>query len=420
VDLRITPESSRDARDAARDERDTLLDRSMAAMGLDRGPAAMGPLIASYKKSFRGELLRAATKTERGQGEAFLLVGSSCAPEEESDADAGHAAFLVNAMSEAGTTDGVAFDAWSTGAEVGLLAHAPPRPGESEGAHARRIARALGRRFFADPLPVADLAGAEVARAAADDRQAFSLFAELVSPGSPSRVTGLATLLSLGRLGDGRARLERLRHEPLRVAMIAPWSAQDFDAARRALEAYVPRDRDTSACVPIVATAPPNAPSAAHSRAKSSDAEAYLGLSFTGADGYAAASWTAALLDGPKGILAKRVEPGLATTRVAVLGGPSAPTVAIHIQSTAKDIDAALALVKAALPELKAPQAADLESARAAIEAARLARQATPRGRIVSLFRQADTVPPFSPSFTSDRLDLREGHVIELVSRPRK
>jgi hypothetical protein len=142
------------------------------------------------------------------------------------------------------------------------------------------------------------------------------------------------------------------------------------------------------------------------------------------------ATWLAATLDGPDGLLARALgaPPGddghaLASHwSAAVLGGARAPALALHLTADDATLDAAVAQTRALLDRVRQGALRDDDVARAtrAIASTRLAAALDPRQRAIALWQ--DETPTPAPTLEALRAfaaaALRDDALVIVVARP--
>jgi len=147
---------------------------------------------------------------------------------------------------------------------LGLVAHGPPRPGESPLPHAERIGEALGRAFASmaeSPQAAERTISARLATAGADDELlAFARLANAVAPAHPSWLLPFGTPDANARMtarGLG-ARAVGLRQGPVRLAVLATDSEAQAQSVARAAERWLfPRETSGSCGTPQATTPTP-------------------------------------------------------------------------------------------------------------------------------------------------------------------
>jgi hypothetical protein len=203
-----------------------------------------------------------------------------------------------------------------------------------------------------------------------------------------------------------RERLAALRAGPLRVAVLANADVAQADAAVRAVDRWiVRRPGDARVCPTVPALAQPRPGTYAVELSGSAVSEALLALPLPGdPPTRTAATWTAAALDGPGGLLERALgstdsAPPLATEwSAAVLGAPRAPALVVRLVAPDTSLDAAVAQVRALLDRVRQGALKPEDRARAASFLARaaLSSRLEPRARAIQLWR--GDAPEAAPS----------------------
>jgi hypothetical protein len=357
----------------------------------------------------RTAAIEARTRVEHGQGETWVLIASTCGtlPESSHDAGTGAAVAAAAAMQAAEGGDDARIEAFIATDGIGLIAHGPARAGESPQSHARRIADAAARAFAADAIRAERVAKSRprlLSRASGIEPRALAALGSVLAPGHPSWVEPWGTTFGLGTASDEAiaTRAISIRSGPLRVAVLASGDAAQADTAVRAADRWVARrPREARACPPLPALAAVQSGTYAVEIPAGTLSEALLAFPLTGPDELVrtSATWTAAALDGPGGLLARAVGapapgdlPGAALARgwsAAVLGGPRAPALVVRLVAPDTTLDAAVAQARALLGRLQQGALREDDRARATAALARDAMAASldPRARLIELWR---------------------------------
>jgi hypothetical protein len=402
--------------------------------------------------AWQAPVVDARKVVERGQGEAWVLLASTCgtAPESTGDAGVGAAVAMAAAAQAAADARDVQVEPFVAIDGIGVLVHGPARAGESPSAHARRLADGAARAFAADEIEavrISQARAAMVARAAGTDERALAGLAGALAPGHPSSLQPEGTLFGLASLSDASvaARAAAIRAQPLRVAVVANADASQADAAVRAVDRWVARRPGQSrACPATAASATPRPGTYAVDLPAGTVSEVLIGVPFAAADAAArvAGTWVAAALDGADGLLAHalgadaRVS-GDAASRTpealahawsaAVLGAPQSPALVVRVVGSDASLDAAVAQVRALLDRLRhgALRDEDRDRAAGALGRARLAASLDPRARVIDLWRgDPSTLEAHDPAPSLDDLrafaaaTLRDEAFIIVAARP--
>jgi hypothetical protein len=390
--------SGRDATPGATLENDAIASRGAAIRAdLDRA-------IVSWHEP----VVEARTAVEAGQGELWLALGSPCGTLAEMQSDAGlGAAFALAAAertSEALAGTGARAEAWAAQDGIGVVVHGPALPGEAPEAHARRLADAVARSFAAEPVDRTAVARARARLLGEDEREdarALVTLADAVAPGHPSWLAPMGPVDALGRSSDAAvtARAAALRAGPLRLAVIADRDASEAEAAVQAVDRWIARrPGDTRACPVPSVPGPPRAATYSVEARPGASSQAWLALPVPSADPGAkvAATWLAAALDGPDGLLDRALNGGLARSWSArVTGGPRAAALVIRVDSAPGSLDAAVAQVRGLLDRLHQGSLAESDRTRAAavLAAHDLTATLEPNHRLRALWGSASDAP---------------------------
>jgi len=400
--------------------------RTALTVGLAAPRDATAPGAAQTAEELRSEIDRATIawhapavesriRVERGQGEVWILVASTCGvlAEAASDAGAGAAVALAAASRARSTGGDASVEPYVTGDGVGVLAHGPAHMGESSSAQARRLADLAARALMADPPDPERIIEARTAllvRAGAVESRALGTLGDALAPGHPSWIEPFGTEFGLASASEEAIvlRSSALRAGPLRVAILANSDAAQAEAAVRAVDRWVARHPgETRTCPPLTTPVTPHPGTYAVDVPPGAPSEALLALPLAPSDDGArvAALWTAAALDGPDGLLAHALgaapgdAPDSALARgwsAALLGAPRSPALVVRLTSSDASLDAAVAQTRGLLDRLRQGAVKDADRSRAGLALGRAAFAASldPRARVFELWRSEPGTPP--------------------------
>ncbi|MBX3205534.1 MAG: hypothetical protein KF764_10735 [Labilithrix sp.] len=363
---------------------------------------ALAAALTRATAAWNRPVVEARSRVESGQGEAWVLVGSPCGTEDETEADAGLTALFAAAAADgAKTSADVRVEPWVAADGAGVLVHGPALAGETASAHARRLADIAARSFAAEPITSAALGRARadlLRRDARGDGSALSVLGSALSPQHPAWIVPWGSSEPLARSSDGAVvlRAQSLRSGPLRVAVLANADASQADAAVRAADRWVAR-RTTAAraCRVPAGAAPPRPGTYAATPRPGSIPEAYLAFPFPPGDEAAhgaAMLVAAALSEGDDALLDTALGGAAPLAREAsarVLGWPRAPALVVRIVAAQASLDAAVMQARALIDRLHQGglPASDFERAKAARAKTALATALDPRSRVVATWR---------------------------------
>ena len=368
--------------------------RDSAAPGATPTGDALRSEIDRATVSWHAPAVETKTRVERGQGEVWVLLASTCGTLAEATGDAGAGAAV--ALAAAAQAEGGAGDArvepFVAADGVGVLAHGPARAGESAPAHARRLADLAARAFAADPLDAdARCPGAHVAARARRAR---------------SRLACSARSAARCRRGTRRGSRRSGRRSAWHRRRTTPWSCVRRRCApgrsasrcwrtstrRRRRPRPAPSTGGSRAAParralahPCPAPATPRPGTYAVDLPAGATSEALLALPLSPADdaARAAAAWLAAALDGPDGLLAHgpgRTSAGAAPESAlargwsaAVVGAPRSPALVVRLSASEGSLDAAVAQTRALLDRLRQGALREEDRSRASSSLARAA-----------------------------------------------
>ncbi len=380
---------------------------SQVTLGLPRGRPA--PL------DLEGELSREAAppppmdlraRAEPGQSEAWMLVASPCAAEDEGAADAGLAAAAVTASAAAARSDDLSLEPWITPTAIGVLAHGAARPGEAGKAHLRRLADAAA---FAMGGPPTSRAAAEArtrlfTSSATDEGRTRARLAHALSPGRPGRFLPTGTEASLARASDEaiRARARALAEGPLRAALLSP----DLEASREVADALA-RYRLGGGHVPCAAGASPPLRGLLEVP-RSAGAELYFATAIPSADtrGAVALDALASLLGpglGHDGSLARRLEARATLIESHVVPFGDQRALIVRVGTRPSLVDEVLLASREVLGGIGRLPDPVLEAQLRRAEASATSEGMDPRRRLAALFAGRDLAAP-RPRLTAAEL----------------
>jgi hypothetical protein len=379
------------------------------------------------------------TRVEHGQGEVWLLVASPCGTSAESTGDAGlSAAVALSATLQSADVAGDAqVEPYVSSEGVGVLVHGARHPEETPQAHARRLAD-LAARAFAGEAPTSTHftrgRTSLLLRASEDEARLMGALASALAPGHPSWVLPAGTAAGLASASDEalKIRAAALRAGPLRVAVLANVDGAQADAAVRAVDRWVTRrPGESRACPAMASPAPPRPGTYAVDRSAGAPSEAVLAFALPPRDpeALASASWLAAALDGPEGLLARSfgssgdgARAGVPAWSAGVVGAPLVPALMIRVRAPDAAVDAAVAQARALFEKLRleGPKIDDWNRAGSVISSEGLAAALQPRQRVVQVwlshppapFPSLEALRSFSASF------LRDEALLVVAARP--
>ncbi|MEP7051097.1 MAG: hypothetical protein ABJB12_12130 [Pseudomonadota bacterium] len=391
-------------------------------IGLALHPAERGAFagLASALADFDAQPSRAPLETrvrsEAGQGELWLLIGSPCGTLGESNDDAGQSALALTLAAHLQTND-VKLEPWLTPDAVGLLAHATRQPGESAQQQGERVARALGRA-----LTERDAGGDALATAQGElfnavggaPRPGYARLLDALSPDHSAWLEphGIFTSLAQANRDSVAARRRDLLRGPLRVAVLGNQDDTQAQDAARALERWLSPWRDDPRRCQATPERAAHTGELALAIPNSSNAEsAYVGLPFPSRLKYEREAEAIALtLNGAQGGLARALnaEHISASAYASVIGGGRVAALVVEIHAGDEDAHKATLEVRRALEHvIQTPLSnEELAAAERAIEQRRLSASLDPRRRVVDLWRGA------APEPTLSRVSLRSFQAI--------
>jgi hypothetical protein len=391
----------------------------------------------------RVPVIEARTRVERGQGEIWVLLASTCGTLPEAIHDAGSGAVVATAAATqaAAAADDARIEPFIATDGLGLMAHGPAHAGESPPAHARRLADIAARALAADALVVERVVRSRttlLSRSRAPEERALGALGSILAPGHPSWIEPLGTSFGLGSASDEAIamRAATIRAGPMRVAVLANTNDAQADAAVRAVDRWVARrPGEARVCPPLPTLAAVRPGTYAVELTAGTQSQALLALPLPVGDESAriAATWTAAMLGGQGGLLARAVgatvpgdppSPALARAWSAtVVGAPRAPALVIRLVAPDTTLDAAVAQTRALLGRLQQGVLREEDRARATMSLARdsMAPSLDPRGRVIELWRGPAPLassPPLDGLRAFAATTLRDDALVIIALRP--
>lgn len=342
------------------------------------------------------------TRSEVGQGEAWLLVASPCGTSGEVLEEAGLRALAVRSLaSDFDGTDGVALEPFINADGLGLLAHAARYRGETEENHAARLARVVGRAFAGEDLDGRDVASERATQIESiGEEPGRALAVSIWSAGHTSTLMPFGTSAAL--TGGSTADLERIRRElvdePLRASFLANGGRGQSRAAEDALSEWLGPFRQTPSPCPVHARPTPPSPGVWSLESVEPEVKPVTFVGFYRPAPRELGRALAFLLNRPGGPLARAVEaPGFALAAHAEWwGGPHVGGLVIETRAEPDKLAAAEQQVRGVLDALakNGPSDADVERALAEFERLRRLERRSPRGRVAELWYGRTPVAP--------------------------
>lgn len=362
-------------------------------------PAQLMGSIKEVRASWEAREVERFEREEFGQSELWILAASPCGVRPEPEDDAGLRALTVSSLAqEFDGRRGVSLMPWVDAQGVGLVAHAPPRRGESPERHAERVARALAGALAGESLDgraVALARSRQLERTGSDPGRALLL--DVLGAGRPSMVQPWGHDRTVATFSS--ADLERTRgdlvKEPLRLAMLLNSTTAQGPAAGRAFSQWLASARaNLEACPELKAE-----PAAAGSWTLQTIEEevfhgAYLGVwaPAPAPVGHAVSY----LLNRPGGWLDRALlRPALVSTAEAeYLGGSEFGALAIRLGADEAQLPDAIHQSRAILKEVAESGVSQEEFSLAQAELLRQEARVTrtPAGRLVQLWLQQGKV----------------------------
>jgi hypothetical protein len=420
--------------------------RSAVALGVppppgpDPGPARQG-------NTFSAELERALASTsapvaerrvsiERGQGEVWALVASSCGVAEEGASDAGSTALALMAAVAARRGGDVTLEPWLGPDGAGILAHAAPRDERETPAElARRVAGTAARALRSTELTTNALSEARASSLAHIERAsgrggiAFEALSAALAPDHPSWLDpfGPFTRVSGTSLAAAQARLRALSEGPIRLAFLANADAAQAAEAALAVDRWLVPRVGERACYASAPGSPRAGSFAATLPRDAALAQALVAAPVppVGASGHELALVTALALGGEGGLLDGALPAaGGARASARVTGTGRAAALVIDVRAPADLLAGAVSDVRTLLTRLAGSGLPASDIARAVALASRRdgEARADPRRRLIQLWSGRSTpvhgapAPPALATFLATTLN--ESSLVIIEARP--
>lgn len=362
---------------------------------------------------------------ERGQGELWILVGSTCGVGDEGASDAGSTALaLLSAIAAHGSTSGVTLEPWIGADGVGLFAHAAPRDDRETPAElARRVGDAAMRALSPATPTTSSVIEARASvlmhleRTTGRSGLAFEALTSGLAPEHPSWIEpyGSFTRIGAATLDVTRSRLRALVEGPLRVAVLANMDVPQASEVGFSIDRWLsPRDA-TRTC----STATMGSPGVRSSKLQlPRDAGLAQGLVAAqvppvGTVGHDAAMFTALELGGDGGLLERTFPPasGVRAT-VRITGTNRAAALVVDLRAPSDLLPGAITAVKTLFATMASSGVAPADMQRATNMVARHAfdMRFDPRKRLQALWSGRTFAP--TPPLTAQALTIFVGSTL--------
>ncbi len=368
--------------------------------------------------SLAGQVAERRVAVERGQGELWLLVGSSCGVADEGATDAGSSALsLLSAIAAQGTNTGVTMEPWIGAEGVGLFAHAPPKDDHETPADlARRISDAAMRALSPATPTTSSLVDARASMLMHLERTtgrggiAFESLANIIAPEHPSWLDPYGTFTRVGAstLEGTRLRLRSLLDGPLRVAVLANMDVPQASEVGFSIDRWLMPRGPARTCSSATLAASTVRSSKLQLPRDAGLAQALVAARVPAVDapGHDTAAFTAILLGGEGGLLERTFPPtsGVRAT-VRVTGTKRDAALVVDLRAPSDLLPGAIAGLKTLLTSMATSGIADADMQRATTIAARRVSEMRfdPRKRLVALWTGqtlASKSPPTAQAVT--------------------
>lgn len=362
---------------------------------------------------------------ERGQGELWVLVGSSCGVADEGAADAGLTALsLLSTVAAHGSSSGVTLEPWVGADGVGMFAHAAPRDDHETPAQlARRVGDAAMRALSPATPTAASIVEARTSMLMHLERTdgrsgiAFEALLATLAPEHPSWIEPYGTFTRVGAatLDVTRLRLRSLLEGPVRVAVLANMDVPQASEVGFSVDRWLLPREATRTCSTATLGASGVRPTKLQLPRDAGLAQALVAAPVppVGAVGHDAAMFTALVLGGDGGLL-ERTFPSASGVRavVRVTGTNRAAALVVDLRAPSDLLPGALMGLKSLLMNLATTDLAPADMQRATDLAARRASELRfdPRKRLLALW-SGKPLAPASPQ-TAQALKIFAGSTL--------
>jgi hypothetical protein len=387
-------------------------ERRLIALSVHPAERAAFNNLPTALADFETRPARAALETrvhsEPGQGELWLLAGSPCGTLSESNEDAGESALALTLAAQGASAD-VALEPWLTADAVGVLAHAPRKPGENPLQQADRVARALARALTerdASGNALANAQGALFSAVGGEPHPGYARLLDALSPDHSAWLEPRGTFASIAQANRDSvgARGRDLLRGPLRVAVLANQDDAQGAAAVHAFERWLAPWRDEPRrCQATAERAAHGGEITLAISGDSSSESAYVGVPFPSRLKFdREAEAIAELLNAPSGALARALSAAhvSGSAHASVIGGGRVAALVVEVHASDDEARRATLEVRRVLERLsQSPLSGDeLAAVQHSAERRALAASLDPRRRIVDLWRGTQPTPPLSPN----------------------
>jgi hypothetical protein len=297
--------------------------------------------------------LEQVVRLERGQGGLWALLGSVCGTLDETRANAGATAIVLQTLaSRYSGTDSVELEAWTSPEGVGLLAHAQAGANDrSDLELAHRIGNVLGMVMATGVISHADSLRSRddlLSLLGQGPRPALWLALDALSPGRPGSLVSNGTFESLSHVQPStleQRRLHLLRH-PLRLAVLANTRVEQASTVNAAIGRWIAVHTEPNSTCPAVVPDSPRSTVLRLEGARPDPSDAQITITVElhdlGATDTTLASWVAWLVTREGGWLERALVDASLAGRVegALVGGAARRGLVLLVGSTPDNADA--------------------------------------------------------------------------------
>jgi hypothetical protein len=363
--------------------------------------------------SVGNQLVDRRVAVERGQGELWVLVGSSCGVIDEGAGDAGITALsLLAAVAAQGSQSGVTLEPWIGAEGAGLFAHAPPRDDHETPAQlARRVGDAAMRALSPATPSLSSIVEARASmlmhleRTAGRGGIAFEGLTAIIAPEHPSWIEPYGTYTRIGSatLDVTRLRLRSLLEGPLRVAVLANMDIPQASEVGFSVDRWLAPRSAVRPCSTATLGAPSVRPAKLQLPRDAGLAQALVAAPVPpmGTPGNDVAMFTALALGGDGGLL-DRTFPATSGVRasVRVSGTNRAAALVVDLRAPADLLPGAIAGLKLMFTTLATSGLPPADMQRATELASRHTAETRfdPRKRLMALWNGVSAAPATSPT----------------------
>ncbi len=327
------------------------------------------------------------SRTERGQGQFWVMIASPCPLLHEGQWDAGLTAMSATTVAAQAHSSGVRMQPWVSADGVGVIAHAALRDAEESTTElTERVARSAARAYATVPHDAHAFRRAQrtALRHRGGDASAAFLLARRVLPDHPSWMSpwGNEARLAGTDLAGVAARWRDILHGPVRVAVLNNDDDAQTEVAAKLIDHWLLPEAVERPCAE---TTQPQQAQAGHHQLAGAAPTVMVGVPYVSASERPFAEITAAALSNE----ADELELIGYRWQVRVVGGRRGGALVLSTRVSGADVQKARTAIVARLQRLSSqgPDAAIASRARARLTERRNRDLHSPRTRLIAVWR---------------------------------